>query len=68
LEETRAQVNATLEDYERIAKIVILTEHWTVENGLITPSLKVKRHAIEGLYAARYRTWYTYDENVIWYE
>ena len=68
LEETRAQVNATLEDYELIAKIVILKEHWTVENGLITPSLKVKRHAIEGLYASRYRTWYTYDENVIWYE
>jgi len=68
LEEIRAQVNATLEDYERVAKIVILSEHWTVENGLITPSLKVKRHAIEGLYASRYRTWYTYDENVIWYE
>lgn len=68
LEEIRAQVNATLEDYERVAKIVILSEYWTVENGLITPSLKVKRHAIEGLYASRYRTWYTYDENVIWYE
>jgi long-chain acyl-CoA synthetase len=68
LEEILAQVNATLEDYERVAKIVILSEHWTVENGLITPSLKVKRHAIEGLYASRYRTWYTYDENVIWYE
>lgn len=68
LEQTHALVNATLEDYERVAKIVILSESWTVENGLITPSLKVKRHAIESLYASRYRTWYTYDETVIWYE
>lgn len=68
LEETRAGVNATLEDYERVAKIVILSEHWTIENGLITPSLKVKRHAIEHLYASRYRTWYTYDETIIWHE
>ncbi|MFD1002527.1 AMP-binding protein [Ohtaekwangia kribbensis] len=68
LEETLARVNTTLEDYERVARIVILNEHWTVENGLITPSLKVKRHAIEALYASRYRTWYTYDETIIWHE
>jgi long-chain acyl-CoA synthetase len=68
LEETLARINATLEDYERVAKVVILTEHWTVENGLITPSLKVKRHAIENLYAPRYRVWYTYEETIIWHE
>lgn len=68
LEETLRQVNATLEDYERVVKIVILTESWTVENGLITPSLKVKRHAIEKIHASGYRGWYTRQEVVIWHE
>jgi long-chain acyl-CoA synthetase len=68
LKETLQQVNATLEDYERVVKIVILAESWTVENGLITPSLKVKRHAIENIYAPSYKGWYTHKETVIWHE
>ena len=53
------KVNATLSNFERIKKIVIIPDELTVENGALTPSLKIKRRVvnhmydglIEGLYA-----------------
>ncbi len=52
------KVNVTLSNYERIKKISILSDELTVENGALTPSLKIKRRVvnqmfgglIEGLY------------------
>jgi long-chain acyl-CoA synthetase len=44
-------VNETLEPHEKIGKIVIVKETWTIDNGLLTPTLKVKSHAVEAHYA-----------------
>lgn len=46
-----AQVNATLSAHEHIRKFTLLHEPWTVENGLLTPSLKLRREVIEERYA-----------------
>jgi len=47
LQATLAEVNATLDNHERIAKLVIMQEAWTVENNMITPTMKVKRNVLE---------------------
>lgn len=44
-------VNAQLASYESIKKFEIVPETWTVENGLLTQSLKVKRKIVEQKYA-----------------
>lgn len=54
----RLQINDGLDDHEKIAKIVIMAEEWTVENDLLTPSFKIKRNAIEKRYAGNYQDWY----------
>ncbi len=54
----RLNINEGLDDHEKIAKIVVLTEEWTVENNLLTPSFKIKRNAIEKRYAEHYESWY----------
>ena len=51
LEATLAETNGHLESHERLSNIVIVDEEWTTENGLLTPTLKVKRDKLE----ARYR-------------
>jgi long-chain acyl-CoA synthetase len=44
------KVNATLTSYEAIRKFVLLSEELTIENGLLTPSMKLRRKAAEQRY------------------
>jgi len=40
-------VNANLEPHEEIAKCLILKDAWTIDNGMMTPTMKVKRNEVE---------------------
>ena len=51
LVETMEAVNAELEAHEKIAKLVVVDDEWTIDNGLMTPTMKVKRPQIEERYA-----------------
>ena len=51
LAETLQEVNATLETHEKIDHIVICQEVWSVENDLVTPTMKIKRNLVEGKYS-----------------
>jgi long-chain acyl-CoA synthetase len=61
------EVNPALESYEKLEKVVVMQGDWTVENGLITPTLKVKRNEVEKIHLPKYPTWYhTQPGTVIW--
>src|SRR5690606_29613394 len=45
LEASLSRINATLAAYERVNQIVI-TPEWTIMNGLLTPTMKLKRKSI----------------------
>ncbi|HVT34082.1 MAG TPA: AMP-binding protein [Nevskiaceae bacterium] len=45
-------VNATLEPHEEIAKVLIVKDAWSIDNGMMTPTMKVKRDQVEKKYAA----------------
>lgn len=46
------EVNKTLEAHEQIAKIVVVKEAWSIDNNLMTPTMKVKRNIVESHYQA----------------
>ena len=50
LAEEMESVNATLEAHEAIGKIVVVKDTWSIDNGLMTPTMKVKRNEIEKRY------------------
>ncbi|WP_430462834.1 AMP-binding protein [Thalassolituus sp. LLYu03] len=50
LEKTLGKVNDKLESHARLDSLVVVKDAWTIENGLLTPTLKIKRHLIEGKY------------------
>lgn len=50
LRATMEQVNAGLEPHERIAKVLVVRDAWTIDNGLVTPTLKARRNEIEKRY------------------
>lgn len=68
LQGTLAAVNSRLVDYERIAKMVVVREGWSVENGVLTPTLKVKRDVLEQRYAERMARWYEEGGETVLFE
>jgi long-subunit acyl-CoA synthetase (AMP-forming) len=45
-----SQINTTLAPYERISHILISRAAWTIDNGMLTPTLKYHRKTIEGCF------------------
>ena len=61
-----AEVNTTVEDYEKLKKAVIMKEAWSIANGMMTPTMKVKRNEVEKIHLPKYPTWYAHQELVVW--
>jgi len=59
------EINPTLEKHEKIEKAVVMKEDWTIENGLMTPTLKIKRSHVEKIHSPMYRSWFDEDERVL---
>lgn len=62
----RESVNAALDPHERLDFLAVVREPWTVDNGLITPTLKIKRAQIEQHYAPEFAAWQRRGEPVVW--
>ena len=65
LEHSISELNPTLEKHEKIEKIVVMKEDWTIDNGLLTPTLKVKRNQVEKIHMGYYKSWFEREEKVI---
>ncbi len=59
-------VNRELPAYERLAFIAVAGDRWSIEDGSLTPSLKLKRSVIEARYAPALPRWYASGQSVIW--
>jgi long-chain acyl-CoA synthetase len=45
---------------------VIAREPWSIENGCLTPTMKIKRNRIEEAAAAQVEAWYASGKKVVW--
>ena len=61
-----SEVNKDLDGYKKIKKIVMVKEEWLPENGLSTPTLKIKRAKIDQRFSENYQEWYNSTEEVLW--
>jgi long-chain acyl-CoA synthetase len=59
-------VNATLEDHEKIAKAIVVKDAWTIDNGIMTPTMKVKRNEIENRYGSLLAQHDGSKDRVVW--
>lgn len=66
LSKTIDKVNQHLESHEQVEKAVIMKTDWTMENEMLTPSMKLKRNAIEKIHLPSYPKWYKEAGKVIW--
>jgi long-chain acyl-CoA synthetase len=61
-----SEVNAQVADYEQLKMIVIAREPWSIENGCLTPTMKIKRARIEHISAPQIEQWYGNQMKVMW--
>jgi long-chain acyl-CoA synthetase len=59
LQEAVDAVNVTLARPDRVQGVIVVPDEFTTDNGLLTPTLKVRRQAVEDRYAALIEARYT---------
>jgi long-subunit acyl-CoA synthetase (AMP-forming) len=60
------KVNAELAEYEKLRMLVIASEAWSIENGYLTPTMKIKRSRIEASVESQVESWYQKNGSVFW--
>lgn len=66
LQQLLQSTNAGLEAHEQMDYLVIINEPWTMENDLLTPTMKIKRNKIEARYEPYLDHWSKQNKHVIW--
>lgn len=61
-------VNARLTNCEKLQMLVVAHEHWSIENGCLTPTMKIKRSRIEAGVSASLDGWYASQAPIVWAE
>lgn len=49
-------INSQLESHEKVSKVIISAEVWSIEAGFLTPTLKIKRSELEKFYEPKIET------------
>jgi long-subunit acyl-CoA synthetase (AMP-forming) len=60
------QLNRELSTYEQLQMFVIVSDAWSIENGMLTPTMKLKRSRIEEHVKPKLDGWYSAKKKVIW--
>jgi long-subunit acyl-CoA synthetase (AMP-forming) len=59
-------VNGQLEEWERLCCIMIISDEWQIENGFLTPTMKLRRSQIDDRYGPHLQRWAEAEKGVGW--
>lgn len=65
LSELLSEVNKRVENFERLKNLVVLNDEWSVDTGILTPTLKIKRNIVEEKYNPMVPTWFESSTTVV---
>ncbi|MGB8222942.1 MAG: AMP-binding protein [Polyangiales bacterium] len=60
------EVNQEVEGFERLQFLAVVREPWLIENGFLTPTMKIKRSKLEDSYGPKTEGWYGAGRRVVW--
>ena len=60
-----AKINLQLDPHEQMDCLVLLKTPWTVENGFITPTFKIKRNRVDDVFAAKMEGWVAQHKKIV---
>ncbi len=64
LAKTFDAINSKLESHQVMDRVVVMKNEWTIENDLLTPTLKVKRHVLEERFEPIIQG--NYKDKIVW--
>jgi len=64
--ESVQNLNKTRANFEHITTVVIQSDAWSPENGLLTPTLKIRRGEIDDRFSKDYLDWHEDQSAVLW--
>ncbi len=59
------EVNSKLSCYEQLQMLVISSDLWSIENGKLTPTMKIRRSAIEASVNEKMPGWYAPNQEIL---
>lgn len=62
----REQVNRAVDPHEQLEFIAVVKDEWVIENGFLTPTMKIKRSVLEETYSPNYDAWLAAKRPVVW--
>ena len=65
LERQLATANEKLAAYKKVSNIVVIPGDFTVENGMLTPTLKIKRNKVHEQFKDQLASWAEQDAPVV---
>ncbi|MFL0163057.1 AMP-binding protein [Aquirufa salirivi] len=65
LDEIKSSLKPHFKNYEHLSKMVILKDDWTIENQCITPTLKIRRQAIEKKFQEKIEAWSLHPASIL---
>ena len=65
LEVHRDEVNAKIPVYEALQFLAITKDEWQIENGFLTPTMKLKRAVVEDAYGPLAEGWHGSGEKAV---
>jgi long-chain acyl-CoA synthetase len=60
-------VNEQVEAHERLAFLVVAEEAWSIGNGFLTPTMKLRRAVLEEHYGEFFAAWSEQEREVVWH-
>ncbi|WP_043972911.1 AMP-binding protein [Acinetobacter sp. NBRC 110496] len=66
INELKESINKSLEPHEKLGFMVVIDEPWTMENDLLTPTMKIKRNKIEEKYEPYLESWANQKRSIVW--
>jgi long-chain acyl-CoA synthetase len=63
--DTLSTVNDGLVNYKKLSTLIIVKDNWTQENGIVGPTQKLKRGAVDDKYNKNYLNWHESAKNII---
>jgi long-chain acyl-CoA synthetase len=66
LRQLLAGVNGQVEHHEKLQFLAVMSDEWSIANGFLTPTMKIRRASIESAAEERVEGWYETNEQVLW--